>query len=194
MNLGLQKRLRSFLQVLAYYIVPAALLVLSLANANSRLFAFFGNAALVLVVINLYIRPLALILPNSYFNFFLTLRREFGVAAVWFFLFHAGGFIYSYGLLGSKSFLDYTSFLFWGSLAAVGMIILGLTSNDYATRKLKQNWKKVQMVAYPTLFLALFHAGLASGQLRNFFVWGGIYLGLKFLQWKKVSFKFSQPN
>jgi DMSO/TMAO reductase YedYZ heme-binding membrane subunit len=54
-----------------------------------------------------------------------------------------------------------SNYLFIGLLAIIGMIILGLTSNFFSIKLLGNNWKRIQWLAYPILFLSKLHADLS---------------------------------
>lgn len=44
----------------------------------------------------------------------------------------------------------------------LGMVILAATSNFYSIKKLGKNWKKIQWLAYPVLFLGKLHGDLSQ--------------------------------
>lgn len=171
----------------AYYILPLCLLVSSVffSKGESRFFAQFGEWALWLIMFNLFIKPVALVTKNGIASLLLTLRREVGVASFWLYLFHSMGMVTIYKFQ-PQDFAGLDNFLLYGALAGMGMWVLGLTSNNIAQRFLKQNWKKVQMVAYPVLFLAMFHGFKAQTEIEKFYLFSVLYLFLKVLQYKKI--------
>lgn len=175
------------MRISSYYLLPLTLLVSSvfLSNGESRFFAQFGSIALILIMFNLFLKPVALVTKNGIASLLLTLRREIGVASFWFYLFHSVGMVTIYKFTPAD-FAGLDNFLLYGSLAGMGMWILGLTSNNVAQRFLKQNWKKVQMVAYPVLFLALFHGSKAENAIEKFYLFSTLYVFFKVLQYKKV--------
>ncbi len=173
-------------RIVAYYVLPTMLLVGSLLfGSEVRFIAQFGNAALFLILGNLFLKPVALITKNGIVSLLLTLRREMGVASFWLYIFHAVGMVNIYKFQPAD-FAGIDNFLLYGSLAGMGMWVLGLTSNNGAQKLLKKNWKKVQMVAYPVLFLALLHGAKAQTEIEKFYLFSTLYLFLKALQFKKV--------
>ncbi|GAH36082.1 unnamed protein product, partial [marine sediment metagenome] len=113
-------------------------------------------------------------------------RRESGMASFWLFIFHAGGLIYTRNLTTLSTYFT-TTFLFWGLVAGVGMIILAATSNDESIIYFKRKWKRLQYIAYPVLFAVLAHSSLwANDNLNKFFMYSGIFIVLKTLEFSKV--------
>lgn len=175
--------LKSIIQLFCYFIIPG-ILIFSAPFLPTNVFIAYGHLSLLLIVCLLYIKPLSVITTYSIFKNALKFRRPFGVLAFWFFVFHVGGMIYHYSLLQDSTIFTYAP-IFYGFLGGIGMVILGLTSNKISVRYLKKNWKKVQFVAYPTLYLGLIHAATISGNYIGLIVFGGGYIVLKFLEIRK---------
>jgi sulfoxide reductase heme-binding subunit YedZ len=156
---------RTIVQIICYYILPAIMLITELmaiiANASLyRLLVNYGNYAMYLVIIILFVKPLSILFPKiKPFRTLMTYRREMGVLAFWFAVFHSIALLFYLEIFktGDISILYQDSALLFGVLALFCMLILGFTSNKLAVIKLKRNWKRVQMVAYPALFLIVFH-------------------------------------
>lgn len=181
--------LKKILSILSYYVLPIILLILSTTTSNPEIFNSFGQAALYLVAGNLFLKPIAKISNIKLLKRLLIYRRQFGIAAVWFFAFHAVGMWQTFQLTEVSYFLDPKYNLMYGALAAIGMIILGITSNNFAVKTLKRNWKRIQYIAYPTLLLIFYHAALAEGELGGFYFGTISFILLKILEWSKISFK-----
>ncbi len=185
-------RIRTVVQLFAYYILPAIIV----GNAIIHLSGVFiehstrelGNYAFFLLIVILMIKPLCVLFPAKYskFNIFkkiLPFRRELGVLAFWIAITHSIGMIYLYVLENYGSLLvmfdPAQTMLFTGFIAFIGMFILGITSNKLSTKLLKTNWKKLQMLAYPTLIFAVVHKSLAEHGEMGAYVLLGIYTILK---------------
>lgn len=185
------RSIRRILQIAFMYILPVGALLFSLLLPIKNVFLEFGSLAEQLLILILFVKPLAVILQSSWLMKVVGFRRELGILCFWFFLFHAAGFIYLYGLTSFEDFLE--PYLFWGAVAAFGMILLGITSNNFSLKLLKKNWKRLQCIAYPVLFFTLLHSGMSEGEgAMKAIVIGGIFLVLKFLQWKGIRFPLAK--
>jgi len=72
--------------------------------------------------------------------------------------------MYTGKLFNFASYLKVENGLFWGAVAGIGMILLGLTSNNISVRLLKKNWKRLQRIAIPVYFLISIHKFIASDE------------------------------
>lgn len=154
---------RKCLRILSFYVLPLGLLGVSIMNGfDGHFLEELGEPALNILIFILFLTPLTQILDWKILKVLMTWRRAFGVASFWFFLFHAAGLIYVKRLTDISAYLDWRGYLFWGGIAGIGMLILGLTSNDLSVRFLRKNWKRIQLIAIPTLFFAQAHASMAD--------------------------------
>lgn len=145
---------------LSYYVLPLGLIGAVTVMEGRELKHFFvelGSWSWILVMLILFVKPLGVIFKSRLLMMIVSLRRELGVAAFWMFLFHGAGLIWMDQLFDLNLFLDWRGYLFWGGVAGVGMILLGLTSNNFSVKWLGKNWKRLQYVAYPVLFFATAH-------------------------------------
>lgn len=145
---------------------------------QSHFFAQLGVVTLLAVTVVLYVKPLSVLTPFKIFKFLMTYRREMGIASFWIFTGHFLG-LYKTGVFKLKDIFDTSNFMIWGALAALGLFILTITSNDISLRLLKQNWKKLQRIAYVVYFVILIHYTLAEGSIIKPILFGGTYLLLK---------------
>jgi methionine sulfoxide reductase heme-binding subunit len=183
-------KLKKYLELIIYYILPVILLILTATLNNKNLFAKFGQIALITVVLILFLKPVAKISNIKKLKYLLIYRRQFGIASFWFFAFHAFGMWQRIkGYADLDLYLNPKVNILYGLIAAVGMIILTITSNDFAIKKLKTNWKRIQYIAYPVLFLALYHAALAEDEISRFYIISGLFILLKILEWSKIGLK-----
>ncbi len=173
---------RKLVQIATYYLLPIGLLGAVLLIGDGHFFKELGEKALLLVALNLYIKPVAVLFKHQLTALALTFRREIGIASFWLYAFHSAGMFISRGLEVSY-FLNPQGFLFWGGIAGFGMYILGLTSNNFAQKLLKKNWKKVQSSAYLVFIFASYHSALASGSFTKMIVGVGLFVVLKVLQY-----------
>lgn len=170
---------RKVTHLLIYYLLPLALLVVSIARPQRGFFFEVGEFALYSLILVMFIKPLYVLIPWHFLRKVGTYRREIGLLTFWLFLFHAVGLIYLSDLFSLSDFSGWGNGLFWGAVAGICMIILGVTSNNISTRVLGGNWKRVQYLAYPAFIAALVHAGMASGELTQKLVIAGTYVVLK---------------
>ncbi|MFA6307440.1 MAG: ferric reductase-like transmembrane domain-containing protein [Patescibacteria group bacterium] len=186
--------MKKLLQIISYYLIPLVLLLLTFGIPSRSLFGLFGNTALYLLIFTLFLKPIAKISDIKFLKHLLIYRRQFGIASFWFFAFHAIGMWQIYQLINIEFYLDPKTNLFYGALAAICMIVLGMTSNTLAVKKLKKNWKRIQYIAYPTLFLALYHRALFEGDTTNFYILSGLFILLKILEWNKININAFKKN
>jgi sulfoxide reductase heme-binding subunit YedZ len=179
------KTYRKILQIMVYYILPAVLFFFSIWVPKRSLFLAMGNISEWFLLFILFIKPVAVIFRYSFLMRFLSLRREFGILTFWFFLFHASGFIALYDLFHFSEYMTRPP-LFFGSIAGIGMLLLGLTSNNFSVKLLKRHWKKLQYVAYPVLLFTLLHSSLASDDgYTKILIIIFLFMVLKAGEWKK---------
>lgn len=177
---------------IASYLLPVILVALALLSPTSDLFRGIGNAALYTLIAVMFLKPLVVLLRNTTLApplmSLLAIRRELGIATCWFALFHAGGLIYTMQITTLNDYAGITNYLFWGAVSVIGLVILGLTSNNISVRGLRRNWKRVQWLAYPAFFAALLHVGLRGNgrELPQYLAVAGTYSILKTAEfWKR---------
>ncbi len=180
---------RKTVQIISYLLIPLFLAILTYVRHDPGQLKQYGSWSLNLLAFILLIKPLAIVFPNKYFAKILSYRRELGVADVWLYLFHAQGMIFTSVVSVNDLFAYPGSPLFWGAIAGNGMLILGLTSNNIATRLLKRNWKRLHRIVYAVFFAALYHGSMMEGEPEKFYILGGIYIALKIAQIYKQSRK-----
>lgn len=178
--------IKKTIQFLVYFALPFGLLLISVTNPDIRIFKQLAELAWQLLILVLFIKPIILIVGNKRLMPLLTFRREMGIASFWFAIFHVGGMIYSYQLYSLQYYLGWQNFIFWGATGAIGYLIVASTSNNFAMRKLKRNWKKIQSLSYfiftvVTIHLIFLEQGEAAGLVLLFI----FYWILKILEWKK---------
>ena len=176
--------MRKTVQLISYYLLPITLLVYAYLNYEKQTFQTYGDISIWLLTVVLYIKPLSMITRVRFFKILMTYRRELGIASFWPFLAHAVGAIMIRNI-GIDRLLNTQSHLFWATLAAIGMIILGVTSNDLSTKLLKRHWKTLQRIVYIVYFFALYHYTKAV-DFPWLFILGGTYIFLKIFQYLKT--------
>jgi sulfoxide reductase heme-binding subunit YedZ len=179
----------NLLSLASFAILPIALASISLIYPDFRIFKLFGQAAQLLLIYLLFIKPLGVVFNIKFFQKQLSFRRQYGLASFWLAFFHFLNLFFAKRLFNLGFFINTNSYLFYGALAISSMLIVALTSNDFSMKKLRKNWKTVQRFAYPSLFLVLIHSGLAEKELEKVFVVGGAYLILKILEFSKVKIR-----
>lgn len=164
---------KRIIQLLCYYTIPLGYflyLIIKIFLGESVYFDVVssGNIAMILIIGLLFVKPLSVITPIKFFKRALGYRREFGVLAFWFAVFHGVSLMVYLNVISPSSWpiiFDPSLNIIYGMVAFLGMVVLGLTSNRFATIKLKGNWKRVQRIAYPTLVLVIVHKALAEESL-----------------------------
>ncbi|MDP2692985.1 MAG: hypothetical protein Q8O88_05090 [bacterium] len=186
--------IRKKIRLATYYLLPIILLLVYLITPSTYdIFPFYGRVAIFTLAIIMFVKPLAVFIKNPIYSTLLGYRRELGHACIWFFLFHMTGMLFTRNLFHISYFLNTSSFLFWAGLSAIGMFILILTSNDFAIRTLRKNWKRLQQVSYFVLFFALIHVSLIrTGSFLTAFLIITFYLILKYFEYKKLHKKIDQ--
>ena len=173
------------MNVLCYYVLPILIISLSFIFTNFRYFNLTGRIAEVLLILILFVKPVAILTNRLFLRKFLAYRRQLGVLIFWLTLIHTIGFIYLFKMFKFSDFLGFKNHAFWGMLATIGMIVLGITSNKFSLLLLKQNWKKLQYLAYPVLFATLLHIGIVSNEMRLFYILTTTFTILKILEFIK---------
>ena len=183
-----KNKIKSIARNLIYYILPLILITLGIIFPENSYFKELGEWAERLLVFLLLSKPISKIFSNPLFTRVVGYRTELGVASFWFFLIHSAGLFITKSLTILEMFK--TPYLFWGSISGIGMIILGITSNNLSMKLFSKNWKKIQYLAYPVLFAALAHSSLiGNGNLNKFYLIGGIYSILKLMEWNNIQFR-----
>ena len=117
-----------------------------------------GEFAARFMIIAMLATPLSLLFRGRRWTMWLVRnRRYFGVAAFLYALFHTLLYIVDMGTL--QAMLDeFLAFGIWtGWLATAIFIPLGLTSNDYAVKRLGRRWKTLQRGTYFAAVATLLH-------------------------------------
>ena len=179
--------LRKIIQISTYYFLPIVLATGSIVFQNRWIYSKYGSIAFLLLTGNLYLKPVSVLFRNKLFTFISTYRREMGIASFWFYLFHSSG-LYLLNNLSLSSFSNTSSYLFWALPAAIGMWLLGVTSNDISVKRLGRNWKRLHRIAYFVFFFALIHSSLAEREVGKIFILSIPFIILKYFEYKKIPF------
>ena len=129
------------------------------ANPLETILLYFGNSAVFLLLITLWISPLTKILPK-----FIPIRalnihkRLLGVSAFIYTLFHFLTYLLDQPTL--QVFLEnfQKQFILIGFLAFFILFLLAATSFDFVIKKItKKNWKRIHRLVYLVIILLFFH-------------------------------------
>ncbi|SDX82282.1 ferric reductase-like transmembrane domain-containing protein [Flavobacterium degerlachei] len=105
----------------------------------------------------------------------LFVRQAMGIAtAVWSFI-HFILFLFAEGFLETFTELNYIA----GFLAVLILIPLFFTSNRKSMKKMKSKWKKLQSLAYATIFLSLLHVAILDKTWIIYAVIVGVGFGIR---------------
>ncbi len=133
------------------------------ANPLEKLLHQTGEIAIWLLGSVLALTPLRTLFPKSrVINALSRHRRYIGVSACIYGLLHftchvlyEGGWD---GLVRSFS----KPFIWFGASGLTILIVLALTSNNFAVRKLGRNWKRLHRLAYLAAAILIFHQSIAG--------------------------------
>lgn len=119
-----------------------------------------GYVVLILLLINLLIGAVHALkwFDIKYYRFLYLERRSIGIACGFYVILHFLTYLAKESFLpkGWEQILT-KNYLTAGTIAAIILLILTLTSNDISTRFLKKNWKKLHRLVYLAAFIMLFH-------------------------------------
>lgn len=171
--------------------------------AHASLFGFFfpelrrdfGEMAANVLVVILFLSPLAKISGARFLTQLMGLRREMGIAMGYLATVHGLGYLLDrewFALVIAPVWPDIFSILpamLWGMIAYTLTLPLLLTSNTFATRWLGGiRWKRLHRLAYVLFVAVLIHRFLVRGGDARAFaemsLLGGTYVFLKLLAWK----------
>lgn len=117
----------------------------------------FGLWALRLLLITLALRPLREVTGNP---IFIRVRRVVGLFAWFYATLHFGAgmfYVVGWSMPELLRALNEKTYIVLGALAWVLLVPLGLTSNQWAQRKLGKNWRPLHRLIYPLTVLACLH-------------------------------------
>lgn len=162
-----------------------------------------GEMALNILILILFLSPVASITRMPLLLIVMGLRREIGILVGYLAMVHGLGYFIdpaSFALSIAPylpgDILSIDPILLLGTAALFLLVPLLLTSNAFALRVLGGvRWKRIHMIVYPMFFLVVLHRFMASGGLSGgianvaevILLLGGYSL-LKFLAWKPNSF------
>ena len=140
-----------------------------------------------LLVLTLSITPITFLLKRLAFGqkialWLLQRRRYFGVASFGFALIHTYFYIREVGDPFNIWLEAFDPEFLFGWLAFLLMLMLALTSNQWATRTLGRNWKRLQRLVYPASALVLLHWLWFDQFLDVALLWFGILAVMKLVQ------------
>ncbi|MCK4635967.1 MAG: ferric reductase-like transmembrane domain-containing protein [Candidatus Moranbacteria bacterium] len=127
----------------------------------------FAKISWILLIIILFVRPLADIFRWKFLFKILRFRKKLGIICGISAILHV--IVYLYGINSLSSYFSNSifwkldNFLGWGSLALIMMLFPLLTSNIFSQRFFKRKWKSVQRVTYLTFIFTGIHIFLIAG-------------------------------
>ena len=141
---------------LAYKLVAKNI---NLANPLETILFYFGNVAVCLLLITLWITPLQIFLPDSIPIRVLNIhKRLLGVSAFFYALMHFCVYVLDLG--STEIFFSnlQNNFIIIGMVALSILLLLAITSFDWVVKKMKKkNWKKLHRLVYIAIILLFFH-------------------------------------
>ncbi|MEG4233711.1 ferric reductase-like transmembrane domain-containing protein [Microcoleus sp. Pol11C3] len=121
--------------------------------------SLLGFAALTAYILTLLPTNLRIVFPltkkTGFPQWLLKYRRVIGLLS--FFLAVLHGFIFfkqrNFDIFDIKTYFVY----FQGVSSFIILTLLAITSNDWSVKRLKKNWKKLQILTYLAMFLVTWH-------------------------------------
>ncbi len=141
---------------LAYNILTSGI---NLANPLETILFYFGNVAVCLLLITLWISPLQIFLPAKIpIRVFNIHKRIFGVSSFFYALLHFSVYFIDTGSVENFFSGFQRNFVIIGAVALSILFLLALTSFDWVIKKMrKKNWKKLHRLVYLVIILLFFH-------------------------------------
>lgn len=128
----------------------------------------FGKVGWWILVFILFLRPVSNIMPKlGILKTILAVRKELGILSGVYILTHGIGFFLAKKLPLPASFINpkfwsLNGLIGWGMIAFFLTIIILLSSNNWALKKMKKWWKPVQRLSYPVFFLTAIHLSFTN--------------------------------
>lgn len=167
--------------------LPALVLLWPFLKGQSYYGAFLvetGEWSVRLLILTLAITPLSLIFKGQgWVRWLIRRRRWFGVASFAYAALHTGFYVWDIRSLARILFFAERFYAWVGWLAMGLMIILALTSNQWAQRALAANWKHIQRFTYLAAILTAVHwVMLARGGITAAWVQIGLIAVLEIIR------------
>jgi sulfoxide reductase heme-binding subunit YedZ len=141
--------------------VPAMLMLWSFAKGTVLAMDLLhpsGEMSIRLMILAMLPGPLSEFFGlNRFFRGWIAVRRNLGVAAFGYALLHLIFYIFDMNNLAAMLAELGIPGIWTGWLALILMAPPAAISFNYAMRKLRQNWKKLQRLVYPALIIGLIH-------------------------------------
>lgn len=141
--------------------IPAAAMVIALARADALAMDLLhpsGEMSVRLMVLAMLPGPLSEIFAgNRFIRLWLSVRRSLGVAAFSYAVLHLA--FYMLDMRSVLAILDELSLpaIWTGWLAIILMLPAASISFEAAVRRLRRNWKRIQMIVYPAFLAGIAH-------------------------------------
>ena len=134
------------------------------ANPAQELNHLFGRIGFYALTLNLAIGNLLAILKLAKTKLprllspLIAYRRHLGVIGVLYLVVHVSfHFLLEAGILEGLQAIAKARYLWFGSIAFVGCVVLAFTSNNWSMKTLGRRWKTLHRAVYPLYFLATTH-------------------------------------
>ncbi len=168
----------------------------------------FGEAAGNLLIVILFLSPLATLFRMRLLLLLMGLRRELGILMGCLALVHGVGYLVSPSFFreAGRSFLEVGAFSWERGVVAgmIGLLLLLpllLTSNNFSVRFLGgKSWKRLHRLVYPAFFFIVFHRFFMGEPQQSVIPFLlavlliGAYSALKFLAWRPGAFPWLQER
>jgi DMSO/TMAO reductase YedYZ heme-binding membrane subunit len=188
-------KFRTNIHWLIYVFVPLALFILLVVLQQHTLAGQLGEWAWQILILVLFIKPIVKIISRRELMWLLTYRRELGILCFYLAFSHLATIIFLLKGYQVTNYLGLNNFMLYGAIAGIILIFLYLSSNNFAMRLLKKNWKRLQSFSYLLLPLISIHQILVEIELEDTFgliALNIIFIVLKILEYKKITLKFKQ--
>ncbi len=144
-----------------------------------------GSLAQLILLVILFMKPVGVVFGIRILKRALIYRQQMGVAMLYLALFHFIVMVIPERVF-DPTYYTWRNHVLYGAVALVITVALGVTSNRYAQRVLRRNWKRLHYAAYPLLFFVLLHASMASGEWAKVALLVPLFALLKILELRRV--------
>ena len=184
---------KRWVAIIAFYVLPVALAIVYFLSPDlQETREWSGNAAMILVLVILFVKPVSVLFsPLGILRTIKSWRKEMGISAFYFALFH---FLTYVAVIGADA-LDPSAFfetgpLLYGRIALFVMFVLWITSNKASIKILKRWWKRLHWITYLLIPLIFAHTALLEGEgYANAIFWTLLFVVLKVAEKRMTKLK-----
>lgn len=145
-------------------------------------FKELGEIGWNLLIFVVFIRPISDLLPRlGILKSLSMLRKELGIMSGVFLITHGLGYLLDEQLPLTSYFTDgslwsLSNLYGWGSLGALALLLVLLTSNSFAIKKLRTWWKPIQRLTYLAFLAGAIHIAMIEQEAGSIAIVAGFII------------------